>query len=129
MWGKREGCHSFFLDSIRNELRLFDLLLLTSRHEGTPLVILEALASRVPVLATPVGAISDMPGVGQGLSLFHSDHEALQGIRALSHSSMGASFCKPDLDLASHDLARCLEKHLAIYQKEFGRKSERSQQE
>ncbi|MGP8244817.1 MAG: glycosyltransferase family 4 protein [Bryobacteraceae bacterium] len=37
-----------------------DFLLLPSRSEGAPLVILEALASGVPVLATPVGGIPEL---------------------------------------------------------------------
>lgn len=33
----------------------FDVLLITSRYEGTPLPLIEALSSHVPVLSTPVG--------------------------------------------------------------------------
>ena len=33
----------------------FDLLLVCSRHEGTPLPLVEAIASGIPVLSTPVG--------------------------------------------------------------------------
>jgi glycosyltransferase involved in cell wall biosynthesis len=37
-----------------------DVLLLTSWHEGTPLVVLEAMASGVPVVATEVGGVPEL---------------------------------------------------------------------
>jgi glycosyltransferase involved in cell wall biosynthesis len=39
-----------------------DVLALTSRNEGTPLAILEAMASGVPVVATAVGGVVDLLG-------------------------------------------------------------------
>ncbi len=41
-------------------LRAFDALMLTSRTEGTPMVILEAAAAGVPVVATSVGGVPDL---------------------------------------------------------------------
>ena len=37
-----------------------DMLLLTSKNEGTPVTIIEAMASRVPVVATRVGGVPDV---------------------------------------------------------------------
>jgi L-malate glycosyltransferase len=44
----------------------FDLLLLTSKYEGAPLVVYEALMSGVPVVSSDVGAVSEcvMPSTG-----------------------------------------------------------------
>ena len=39
-----------------------DILALTSRNEGTPLAILEAMAAGVPVVATAVGGVVDLLG-------------------------------------------------------------------
>ena len=39
-----------------------DILALTSRNEGTPLAILEAMAAGVPVIATAVGGVVDLLG-------------------------------------------------------------------
>jgi glycosyltransferase involved in cell wall biosynthesis len=47
-------------DDIARVLRGIDILLLTSRWEGLPVVILEALASGIPVVATDAGGVSEL---------------------------------------------------------------------
>lgn len=47
-------------DEIEKEYATFDLFLLTSNIEGTPLTILEALAADLPVFAPDVGSIKEM---------------------------------------------------------------------
>ncbi|HEY0835674.1 MAG TPA: glycosyltransferase family 4 protein [Azospirillum sp.] len=56
-WVSRETAHEL--------IRSHDLLLLPSTHEGLPMVILEALAARLPVVTTPVGSIPEVLDDGE----------------------------------------------------------------
>jgi glycosyltransferase involved in cell wall biosynthesis len=47
-------------DDMPARYQAFDMLLLTSWHEGTPLVVLEAMASGLPVVATEVGGVPEL---------------------------------------------------------------------
>lgn len=48
-------------------LRAFDVLVLSSRSEGTPMTLLEAMAAEVPVVATRVGGVPDVVGDDEAL--------------------------------------------------------------
>ena len=49
-----------WIQEIEQVYRSIDVLLLTSRNEGTPVTIIEAFASRIPVVATRVGGVRDL---------------------------------------------------------------------
>lgn len=48
------------IDSVNELLADTDLLLVVSKTEGMPLVVLEALAAEVPILSTDVGAVGEI---------------------------------------------------------------------
>lgn len=45
---------------VKNYLKIIDVMVLTSISEGQPLVILEAMASKIPVVATDVGSCKEL---------------------------------------------------------------------
>jgi glycosyltransferase involved in cell wall biosynthesis len=54
-----------FRDDIATVMSAFDIIALTSVYEGLGLVLLEAMASRLPVVATRVGAIPELVTDGE----------------------------------------------------------------
>lgn len=61
----------------------FDTLTLSSRTEGTPMVILEAMQCGVPIVATAVGGVPDVLAKGAGVLCRAGDSEGIG--RALRH--------------------------------------------
>ena len=59
--GARVRWHGFVPDADAL-FTAFDLFVLSSRTEGTPMVLFEALASAVPIVATRVGGVPDILG-------------------------------------------------------------------
>jgi glycosyltransferase involved in cell wall biosynthesis len=51
----------------REWIAAIDLLVVTSRYEGLPYAMLEALAAGVPILSTPVGGAAELLGGGAGV--------------------------------------------------------------
>ncbi|MEO6575034.1 MAG: glycosyltransferase, partial [Polyangiaceae bacterium] len=65
-------------------LTTFDVFALTSKSEGLPLVIPEAMASRLPIVATAVGGLPSIVPVEVGTLAPHGDAAGLtRALRAL----------------------------------------------
>jgi glycosyltransferase involved in cell wall biosynthesis len=67
--GSREGAANLF--------RAFDVWVLSSRSEGTPMVLFEAMAAGVPIVATEVGGVGDVVSQVEACLVPPEDPEAL----------------------------------------------------
>ena len=68
----------------RRIMRLMDIFLMTSQNEGMPLALLEAMAAKLPVVATSVGGIPEV--VRNGEEGFLVEYKDIQGTaRALEY--------------------------------------------
>ena len=67
--GPREGAANLF--------RAFDVWVLSSRSEGTPMALFEAMAAGVPIVATDVGGVGDVVSQGEACLVPPDDPAAL----------------------------------------------------
>jgi glycosyltransferase involved in cell wall biosynthesis len=70
----------------------FDLFILSSRTEGTPIALFEAMAAGVPIIATTVGGVPDMLSAAEALLIPPEDPSALaQAIQLVYDDPPGAA--------------------------------------
>jgi len=97
----------------------FDAFVLSSRTEGTPIVLFEAMAAGVPVIATAVGGVPDVVSGAEALLVPAQDPAALaQAIRTASldpgaaHARVTAARAR----LRDFTLGRWVARYDAVYQ-------------
>ncbi len=64
-------------EAVAEQLARHDLFVLPSFGEGVPVVLMEAMAARLPVIATAVGGVGELVDPGCGLLVPPGDSEAL----------------------------------------------------
>jgi glycosyltransferase involved in cell wall biosynthesis len=97
---------------------MLDLVVLPSRSEGLPNVLLEALSMNTPVVATAVGAVPDVLGVaGAGVLVPPGDHSSLSSgiIAGLGTADNEAARRARAVTVAHFSLGRRAQRHLLIY--------------
>lgn len=101
-------------------LAAFDLFVLPSRSEGTPIVLLETLATAVPVIASEVGGVPDLISSPEEGTLVPPDDPAALGtaIRAVLTSPETARVAAKraqDRVRRDYDFETWISRHEALY--------------
>lgn len=105
----------------------FDCYVLSSRTEGTPIALFEAMAASVPIVTTRVGGVPDVVGAGEALLVPPDDPAALAGaIDAIftDPAAAQARAARAAVRLAGqYALEPWLERHAELYRAVMARRS------
>jgi glycosyltransferase involved in cell wall biosynthesis len=107
------------VDDAARLITAFDVLVLSSRTEGTPMVLFEAMAARVPVVATAVGGVPDVVSPHEALLVPSERPDELARAIASIRDDPGASRARADAAAAklAADFAvgSWVERYAAVY--------------
>ena len=99
--------------------RAFDVFVLSSRTEGVPIALLEAIAAEVPVVATRVGGVPTVVDQAQGLLVESEQPEALARAIRLVYDDRAAATVRSraarERLLAGFGANAWLERHDEVY--------------
>ena len=109
-----------FRDDLETIYADLDLLVLCSANEGSPVAIMEAMASGVPVVATDVGGVPDLVADGEtGVLVPAGDPHALAEAITMLHSDPGLrrrlATAGRERIVATHSLNRVVPQYAAFY--------------
>jgi len=97
----------------------FDVFMLSSRTEGTPMVLLEAMAAAVPMVATRVGGVPAMLSADAALLVPGNDPQALAGgiLEVMADPEMARQRAARATELLARQFAphRWLRRYASLY--------------
>ncbi|MFL5500036.1 MAG: glycosyltransferase [Gemmatimonadaceae bacterium] len=100
-------------------LNAFDVFVLSSRSEGTPITLLEAIAAKVPVVVTSVGGVPDVVGAREAMVVNPEDpHELAAAIDFVIQNPEAAALRAEAASrrlLANFGMERWLDAHERVY--------------
>jgi glycosyltransferase involved in cell wall biosynthesis len=112
-------------DDLRSLYRNADMLMLTSDWEGTPNVLLEAMACGVPVIATRVGGVEDILGSDRGFVIEPGDENSLvaSALRLVKDAKLRKTLGSRGREYVArfHSLGTLQNQLLPIYEKVLSR--------
>jgi glycosyltransferase involved in cell wall biosynthesis len=82
------------LPAARQLFAAFDVFVLSSRTEGTPIVLFEAMAAGAPIVATKVGGVPDVVSPQEALLVSSDDPAALAGAIRCVHADSAAAVAR-----------------------------------
>jgi len=108
-------------NSIPDFLAAVDGLLMTSRFEGLPTCVMEAMAAGCPVISLPVGGVGEIIKDGRtGFMAAANDEAALQDalVRCFSVPGRREQVARNARQMAEHELSwsRCAREHRDLYE-------------
>jgi glycosyltransferase involved in cell wall biosynthesis len=118
-----------FVDSVAPLLKEMDVLVLSSTTEACPMVVLEAMASGIPVVASNVGGVREIllgeAGRPAGIVVPAATPEAMaDALLKLAGSPDTADFMGRNGRILAEErfsLGSCVRSHLAVYRKSIVR--------
>ncbi|HZS57985.1 MAG TPA: glycosyltransferase family 4 protein [Gemmatimonadaceae bacterium] len=97
----------------------FDVLVLSSRTEGTPIVLFEAMAAHVPVVTTAVGGVPDVVSEREAILVPAGNPDALAAAIAKVRDDPAAAFARADAAAqrlaTEYAVGPWIERYAAVY--------------
>ncbi|MCK5854340.1 MAG: glycosyltransferase [Sulfurovaceae bacterium] len=93
-----------------------DCFVLSSAWEGLPIVLLEAAASQIPIVSTPVGSIPSLIDERCGYLADENFTEAMEEVMMNYSSAKEKAVCLYDKVVANYSIESIVQKHEKIYE-------------